>query len=692
MKLEVLRESGGWRFDRGDGRSGTVFGFPRVEIDGKSVEMRVDAFSSELDAHEVFQGVYEEVFSGQVSGCAGLELAVAVRFSAESPVTRFKFIFRSARKCRMTKSGGADNLRYLSWRSGYDVLEVRLGSFNEQIHSYMLTEHKWDEADFETGMKLIGPILCWKNSDGTAALAAYEHGSQAPDAFVAFSLDGGGCAALDAQKGNYIPGTELSPSRAYETIWFETACTDGDFDGLAAVYRDFVLNWMSPNRESRKAYVFYNTWNNQERVRWWKGGESYLSEMNAERMMYEAEVAHSMGVEVFVVDTGWFSLSGDWRVDTARFPDGMRGLRERLESFGMKLGLWFNPSAAAVQSRIYSGSEKCLETVNGRLPDARKIWETPESRDMCLVSGYWEKFADELIRLNRELGVSYFKWDAVGQYGCDSPDHFHGDDSVPAEERRLSHAFLLPEYLCRIADRVCAACPDAIVDFDVTEGGRCMGLAFLASGKYFLINNGPYFHNMDHVSHPDGQGLTGMGINVFVYPGPARTWICRTPLSYDKWIPSVLFLTHYLPDDPLSSQSTGLASLVLGQSGIWGDLGAVSESGVRFFSKALSLYRQVRDDISAASPYRSGLVACTPEIHEKINRENGRGVVSVFSASGGDFEYVTRSRVQAKWCAVPEACVRILPSGHALISGSLGRGCAAAVFFGAEVRERESAQ
>ena len=51
--------------------------------------------------------------------------------------------------------------------------------------------------------------------------------------------------------------------------------------------------------------------------------------------------------------------------------------------------------------------------------------------------------------------------------------------------------------MSRVADKVAAAVPGAIVDFDVTEGGRAMGLAFLSSGKYFLINNGPYYQNYD---------------------------------------------------------------------------------------------------------------------------------------------------------------------------------------------------
>ena len=45
----------------------------------------------------------------------------------------------------------------------------------------------------------------------------------------------------------------------------------------------------------------------------------------------------------------------------------------------------------------------------------------------------------------------------------------------------------------------------AVVDFDVTETGRAVGLAFLAAGRYFLVNNGPYYQNYDVPIDPERQ-------------------------------------------------------------------------------------------------------------------------------------------------------------------------------------------
>jgi alpha-galactosidase len=116
--------------------------------------------------------------------------------------------------------------------------------------------------------------------------------------------------------------------------------------------------------------------------------------------------------------------------------------------------------------------------------------------------------------------------------------------------------------MSKVVDRLCKAVPQAIVDFDITEDGRCVGLQFLAAGKYFIINNGPYYHNFD-VAPAWKSVLPSGNANIFVQPGPARGWFVRSVLDYEPWIPSVLFLTHYQPDEPRNSQLINIASLIL---------------------------------------------------------------------------------------------------------------------------------
>ena len=378
-----------------------------------------------------------------------------------------------------------------------------------------------------------------------------------------------------------------------------------------------------------------------------------------------------------MLDTGWYEKTGDWAVSRARFPEGLAPLKARLDAHGMKLGLWFNPNAAAVSSRV--GGENVAFRMSWKGESkASPVWETEESYPMCLVSPWGEAFLKELVRLHRETGVTYYKWDAVGQYGCDAPGHGHGTAANTPEERADAYAFRIGLRLAEIAEKLGEQVPGAVVDFDVTEGGRAVGLAFLTAGRYFLVNNGPYYQNYDVPIDPQKDNW-----NLFFHKGPARTWITRSTYGYDRWIPAELFLTHYFPDDPEDAQLVGIGSLILGHNGIWGDLLSVSAEGVARFGKLLGLWRQVRDSMAVASPVRTGAVGGSGEVHEKIEHETGRGAIVVFSTASGRQRYVSEHPVAREHWATPGTTVSFDAQGRAVVDALFEKPGAAIVFFGA---------
>lgn len=530
-----------WTFSRVDGSSSLRLALPTFHINGEEIAIAVERFVPIDPPKRLGNGVTEYRFGGSVTHKPDLRLETVYRLSDDSPILRFCYRLACELPCRLTKVNGDDRLTYfqVSCRDAAHVQEVQLSQFNALLHSFCLSENAVEERDFVNRAYCMGPLIVG-SSGHHSFLVAYEHGSQVPDAFLQFDLAPDREIVLRAVKGNYHEGQVLDAEHPFETVWMQAGLVDGDEEDLARAYRTFVLRDISENTASRSPLIFYNTWAYQERVKAWQK-RPYLADMNEARMLAEIEVAHRMGIDVFVIDTGWYEKTGDWRVSTERFPNSLAPLKAKLDAYGMKLGLWFNPTVAALSSEMRRRHEDCLMSVNGKPNAPHEVWETEASQGLCLVSRYGDAFADELIRLNREVGVSYFKWDAIGQYGCDAPGH--GEEHNTPEERRTCYGFELGAAMARVVDKVCAACPEAIVDFDITEGGRTVGLQFLASGKYFLINNGPYNHDYNMPVPADGN------VNLFFYPGPARAWICRSPLTYDKWIPSVLFLTHYLPDD-----------------------------------------------------------------------------------------------------------------------------------------------
>jgi len=668
-----------WQYQETKTGKSLDFAGPVFEIDGKKMDCELSEIQKIGEPVKLNIGVTEYVVQGTFRQMPDLFLRITFRVPDSNPVVRFRYELIGSGNHKLTKSGGTDNLQYLSVSvpEFSKIKEVKLSEFNEMVHSFCLSEREMDVRNFNNQTSFMGPIVVGSKS-GYSFLVAYEHGSQAPDVFLEYTLSPDKTIALKAVKGNYSSGLPVTKENPYQSVWLEAALIQGDEDLLAENYRQFILRNMSPNSETRKPYIFYNTWNFQERNKHWYN-KAYLADMTMERMLQEIEVAYKMGIEVFVVDAGWFEKTGDWQPSKTRFPDELKTVKAKLDAYGMKLGLWFNPTVAAKSSSMLAKNKDCMQTHNGKTGNPFPIWETEESYGMCLVSPYRDAFADELIRLAKEVGVRYFKWDAIGQYGCNDPNHYHGNAANSSQERSDCYAFEIGRSMNYVVDKLCSVYPDAIVDFDITEGGRTVGLGFLASGKYFLINNGPYYQNYDVPINPDKDNW-----NIFFYPGAARSWICRTPLTFDKWIPSVLFLTHYLPDDPYENQSIAVGSLILGQNGIWGDLLKISQEGVGFFHETLNYYKQVRDDITKATIIRDGAVGGSPEVYEKINKENGKGAMVVFSSHRGSYEYVSRSKPSQKYWSTKGFDIKFDNEGYAVIKVSFEKAEAKIVYFGVD--------
>lgn len=623
---------------------------PVLEIDKTAVQLSKPGNIQVISQRGLANGGKEIILGCTIPGSNPILLNIYLQHYPQSPFIRFKYRLHTESPARLTKNKGRDNITYtgLSLEGVKKVTELQFSQFNSMTHSYNPCLDPKSPGELANGCTYPGPITI-AESRTESMLLAYEHGAQIPDTYLAFGAKTEGKQLelkIVAEKGNYYADEVIDRDHPFTTPWFHMAAVKGDQEELFRHYRKFMLHYICEHPESRKPYIFYNTWNYQERNNYFDG-RKYLDSMVLDRILAEIDVARQMGIDVFVIDTGWFIRSGDWLVNAERFPDGLMTVKQKLADYNMKLGLWFNPMAAATVSDMYKNNMGFQLTQQGKAV-TNNLCDVEESHFMCLASGYSDLYIKKMLELREKLGVTYFKWDGICQYGCESPLHNHGNENNPVEERLQCYAYKMGMEMIRIVEEVTKQCPEIIVDFDVTEEGRFVGLGFLSVGKYFLVNNGPYAMDFDlpeKFEAKSNQVAVNLSpyTNMFFFPGAARSRFCRQGAKYDFFVPSILFLTHYLPDGPALSQRNALASIVLGGNGIWGDLLTLSGEDIKIFKEALELYREVAEAVTESYPVTKGFNGSNPEIYEKIDPEASKGVICFFTRAKGSFSYITQN-------------------------------------------------
>jgi alpha-galactosidase len=123
--------------------------------------------------------------------------------------------------------------------------------------------------------------------------------------------------------------------------------TDGGFGAASRAWHAYQLRHVLPQPGELRP-VLYNSW------------EAVGFDVDMERQLRLAEQAAALGVELFVVDDGWFGARthdaaglGDWRPNPTRFPDGLGPLIARVHDLGMLFGLWVEPEMVNPDSDLY---------------------------------------------------------------------------------------------------------------------------------------------------------------------------------------------------------------------------------------------------------------------------------------------------------------------------------------------------
>lgn len=249
----------------------------------------------------------------------------------------------------------------------------------------------------------------------------------------------------------------LKPGESLDAPAFYAGVSDTGFGGASRAMHKFEREQIAPGGlQSRLRPVLYNSW------------EATTFRVDEPGQKALAEKAAKLGVELFVVDDGWFGARnndraglGDWTVNRTKFPNGLKPLIDHVNGLGMDFGLWVEPEMINANSDLYRAHPDWVIHFPNR--------PRSELRNQMVLNlarnDVKEYLFGVLDKLASENNIRYFKWDmnrAVSEPGW--------PDAGPVEQRKLWVDYTRNLY--EIIDRLRAKHPKLEIESCSGGGGR----------------------------------------------------------------------------------------------------------------------------------------------------------------------------------------------------------------------------
>ena len=199
--------------------------------------------------------------------------------------------------------------------------------------------------------------------------------------------------------------------------------------------------------------------------------EATYFDFNSEKIKEIAKDSSELGIELFVLDDGWFGKRdnddcslGDWFVNEEKIQGGLNSLATSINEMGMQFGLWFEPEMISPNSILYKEHPDWCIHIDGRLrSEARRQLILDLSRDeVC------DAVIEMLTDILKSAPISYVKWD-MNRNMTEI-----GSAAWPAKKQKeVAHRYMLGLY--RILETITTSFPNILFESCSGGGGRFDG-------------------------------------------------------------------------------------------------------------------------------------------------------------------------------------------------------------------------
>lgn len=358
--------------------------------------------------------------------------------------------------------------------------------------------------------------------------------------------------------------------------------------------------------------------------------EATYFNFDQEKILSLAEKAKSIGVELLVLDDGWFGKRnadncslGDWVVDKRKLPDGLESLCRKVNDLGMQFGLWFEPEMISPDSDLYrTHPDWCIHTQGRSRTEGRHQLILDLTRnDVC------DYIIEAVCSVLSSCPISYVKWDM-------------NRNMTEIPRKGFAHQYILGLY--RVLEAITSRFPDVLFESCSGGGGR-----FDAGMLYYMPQTWTSDDTdaVERLYIQEGTGLvypiSAMGAHISAVPNHQVGRI--TPVPFRGKV------------------------AMMGRFGLELDLGKLDENTMDQLKTEIALYKTYQQDIHQGDLYRllsayKGRTAAYEIVSQK------RVLVFILNVTGAPNQAPVRLKLQG---LDPQAQYRDTATGNVYAGSTL---------------------
>ena len=217
-----------------------------------------------------------------------------------------------------------------------------------------------------------------------------------------------------------------------------------------------------------REHIVRGTWKKKERPILINSWEAMYFDVKERKLLKLAKQAAAVGIELFVLDDGWFGergndqkALGDWQDNLEKLPDGLGGLSAKIHAMGMKFGIWVEPEMISEDSKLYREHPEYAVQIPGKAH--------AEGRNQLLLDLTQPEVQNRILADMSDVftrgQVDYVKWDMNRHLS----DYY--SPALPKEKQgEFAHRYLLGLY--RILGELTSRFPDILFEGCASGGNR----------------------------------------------------------------------------------------------------------------------------------------------------------------------------------------------------------------------------